>query len=193
MIGHYFLAVMLAGGSVPHGTPPKITTVGSDTTITINSDIGYPPWGQSIVNTLNKAKSSDVVRIVITTRGGSATTEEAITEAMDHTKATVITEGKGLVASAGAYIFIDGRIKQVDAGSYYLFHRGSCGDNYGACPQEVYDSFIPRMDQLTGKYLTKEERKKITKDDLQLWLGDSDMANRITLGQYRGYFVGGNQ
>jgi ATP-dependent Clp protease, protease subunit len=95
--------------------------------ISIRGEINSPEYYTNACNVILNATENDTVIISLNTPGGHVYSGLAIINAIENSKATIITRAIGMVASCGAFIWGCGHKLEMCKFSRLMFHASSGG------------------------------------------------------------------
>ena len=105
----------------------RVSSMTSYIEISIDRDITAPEDFREELAAIKSSKEGDVIHITINTAGGRLDTTSAILSAMRGSKAHIITEAVGTVASAGTLIFLAGDEFKINQDLDFMAHTASGG------------------------------------------------------------------
>lgn len=134
---------------------------------------------------LRSATSDDEIRIIINSPGGSIAQMSSILNAMDESKAKIVTVNDGMAASAAAIIFFAGDELVTKKHCYFVFHLARVQNflfgNIEILPlthPAQYD-LITTMDEYVNPYLNIIEKYSVLeKHDVRI--SCKEMRNRLS-------------
>lgn len=172
-------------------TPPapsvQVSTISSYIEISIDRDITEPEDFRDEIAAIRSAKESDVLHITVNTGGGSLDTAMAIIAAMRQSKAHIICEAVGTVASAGTLIFLAGHEFRVNDGVEYMMHTASF--RYGGKANNVAE-YVNFQQNVVRKMVESSYKNFLTQDEIEkllsgtdFWMDSEEVCRRLQLRQ----------
>jgi len=154
-------------------------------TILIDNDIVSPEYYTLACQVLLSAEESDVVYMPINTHGGSVASGLAITDAMQRSKAKVITDVVGYAYSCGAMIWSFGDELRMGKYARIMFHSSShMAYGKSATIAEEADHLVEGMKYLMDRIvkrgvLTQEERDRCFDSKLDVYFNYNQLKDRL--------------
>lgn len=154
-------------------------------TILINNDIVDPDYYTLVCQALLNASEGDIAEIKINTYGGSVASGLAITDAMQRSKAKVITDVIGYAYSCGAMIWSFGDELHMGKYARVMFHSSShMAWGKSASVGEEAEHLVAGMEYLMDRIvkrgvLTQEERDKCFDSKLDVYFNYDQLKDRL--------------
>lgn len=153
--------------------------------IFIDNDIVSPEYYTSVCQCLLNADTGDVVYMPINTHGGSVASGLAVTDAMQRSKAKIITDVIGYAYSCGAMIWSFGDELRMGKCARIMFHSSShMAWGKSASVAEEADHLVEGMKYLMDRIvkrgvLTQEERDKCFDSKLDVYFNYDQLEDRL--------------
>lgn len=141
----------------------------------------------SVIEVLNAAQADDIVRINLSSVGGSLSATDTllyeISRAQERGVEVGIT-GTGLIASAGSLILLAGTYFELSEDACVMLHCGSLGDGGTLAEFRSASAFhIKHMENIFRKhyrlFLTEEEIEQLL-DGRDFWITSQEFCERFT-------------
>lgn len=154
-------------------------------TILFDNDIVSPDYYTLVCQALLNAKEEDVVHIMVNTYGGAVASGLAITDAMQRSKARIITEVVGYAYSCGAMIWSFGDELRMGKYARVMFHSSShMAWGKSSDIQEEAEHLVEGMKYLMNRIvkrgvLTQEEADSCFDSKIDLYFNYQDLESRL--------------
>jgi ATP-dependent protease ClpP protease subunit len=158
--------------------------IGFRYTVNLDRDITDPDDFREEILVIRNSTENDIVHILISSGGGQVETMKTILSAIAQTKAHVITEITGDIASAATFIFLAGDEYLVSDDAYMMCHSVSFGSVGKANDVKRHVDFTHDMGRrLVYKYydgfFTKEEMEDLLRGE-EFWIGAEEIMERLS-------------
>lgn len=161
----------------------KVSNLNSYIEILIDRDITAPEDFREEISAIRSSKEGDIVHIVINTGGGSLDTASALLSAMRGTRAHIITEAVGTVASAGTLIFLAGNEFRVSQELSFMLHTASYGT--GGKSNNVVEQVL-HYEKGTRALVTSAYQNFLSLDEIEdllsggdFWMDAEEVVERL--------------
>ena len=154
-------------------------------TINLDRDITDPEDFREEILVIRNSGEGDVVHILISSGGGQVETMKTILSAISQTKAHVITEITGDIASAATFIFLAGDEYLVSDDANMMCHSVSFGSGGKANDVKRHVDFTHDMGRrLVYKYyegfFSEDEMEELLRGE-EFWLTASEIMERLSV------------
>jgi ATP-dependent protease ClpP protease subunit len=158
--------------------------IGFRYTVNLDRDITDPDDFREEILVIRNSTENDIVHILISSGGGQVETMKTILSAIAQTKAHVITEITGDIASAATFIFLAGDEYLVSDDAYMMCHSVSFGSVGKSNDVKRHVDFTHDMGRrLVYKYyegfFTKEEMEDLLRGE-EFWIGAEEIMERLS-------------
>lgn len=178
---------MLPRKSILHPSISRtpMTGGGSKWVVLIDNDIVSPEYYTLVCQVLLTATEEDVVYMPINTHGGSVASGLAVTDAMQRSKAKVITDVVGYAYSCGAMIWSFGDELRMGKFARIMFHSSShMAWGKSASVAEEADHLVEGMKYLMDRIvkrgvITQEESDKCFDSKLDVYFNYDQLKDRL--------------
>lgn len=161
----------------------RVSSMTSYIEVSIDRDITAPEDFREEIAAIRSGKEGDVIFITLNTGGGRLDTANAILSAMRYSKAHIITEAVGCVASAGTCIFLAGDECRVRQDVEFMIHTASYG--YGGKANNVAE-YVAHQQKAVNAFVTKNYEHFLTEEEIEkvitgsdYWMGADELILRL--------------
>jgi ATP-dependent protease ClpP protease subunit len=149
----------------------KISSMTSYIEVNIDRDITAPEDFREEIAAIRGSKEGDVIHMTINTGGGRLDTTSAILSAMRSTKAHIITEAVGTVASAGTLLFLAGDEFKINQDLDFMAHTASGG--MGGKSNNVVEQALHQQKSIQNMF-TSAYQHFLTDSEIESMLNGAD-------------------